>query len=238
MLTDAAKEKMDAEGIDATVAYLKTSDDLVGALDAFDELIRKAYWQDKNLDAVLTLGNAAIAMGVDDIAFSSDSDELADEYVIERKVKTIAYNIASFCWVGWDEPGIEISDDAIEAGLSAAKLNMKLAKILQVDELPMSRAYWMLAASELTQFNFKAAKQGFEIASEMAGSAGSETEQLLSTGFAYLTEILDPEVVDVSTQATQLNVIKMKLRFTQSGASFVDQLETAEAVCRKLVVSS
>ena len=207
-------------------------DAVVEAVDAFDDLLRDAYWKHKDVVAALQIGRAGIRYCQDQAADANDA--IAQKEVIGG-AKTLCYDLASFCWVGWDELGVAISDQAAQAGRDAAKKDLELAERLGVVPMPMSRSLWMHGAYHLTDGEYAQAKQCFESAAEHAQRGGVEAEQFLSEGYAAVAICLDPGTARVDREAhgDTFAAIKGRLIEGEQVQSLVDQLHTAKAVCRR-----
>ncbi|MEK6223007.1 MAG: hypothetical protein N2D54_12245, partial [Chloroflexota bacterium] len=76
-------------------------------------------------------------------AAETDDVGLANEF--KGKAKALNYNLASFSWPGWDEPGfMDIPTDILALGLQAAHENLRLAIELKKEEVRVSRAHWAI----------------------------------------------------------------------------------------------
>ena len=81
---------------------------------------------------------------------------------------------------------MSISAGDMTAGLDAARANLRLADELNKDDLPRSRAYWMLGAQLLAHRRFGGSLAAFGEAARYAGTAGAPGEELLSAGFQIM----------------------------------------------------
>ena len=138
-------------------------DDLIQTLSRADQRMRDLYWKDKDLAA--SLEQAAGALALESAAREAGEEALG-------KVKTISYNVASFAWPGWAEPGIEITQEQAEIGMRAARLNIELGEELARPALPMSRGHWMLGGHLLTVGKSVDAARHFHEAVRLAEEAG------------------------------------------------------------------
>lgn len=221
-MKDEAIKILDAEGVAAALDYLD-SDGFPSPAErvrAFHELMKHTYWQRKNLPATIKIGQAGVALG----------NALADSYPeqsteIRSQVKGIYYDLASFTWPGWDEPGITISADQIQLGLQAAERNLQLAADLNKPPIACCRAYWMLAAQQIATRQYHKAADHFAQAEQSAQQAGASAEQLLSKGFIQVARLLaDP---DNNTPTEKLDEIKTALHALEHGSAFVQQIDDA-----------
>ena len=222
-MKEKAIEFLESQGVDEAVKFLQTgSADLPPAeqIQNFDQVMRHTYWQNKDLPATIQIGKAGVKLG----------QSLADTYPdqtseINSQIKTIQYNLASFTWPGWDEPGIEISLEQVQIGLAASQENLRLAIELKKDAIRLSRAYWMLGGMEMAVKDYANAKEHFAQAEGFAHQAGSQAEALLAQGFEVLTGILaDP---DDETLSKDLEQTKTSLLAEKDGEFFVKQIDDA-----------
>src|ERR1041385_2085048 len=99
-MDDRLKSALDRGDTAATIEVIEGEGAPAHVLGAYHEAIRYAYWERKSIDEVAGLGRAAIDFGID---LSANG---------RAALKPVAYDIASFCWPGWDEPGIVIGERA------------------------------------------------------------------------------------------------------------------------------
>jgi len=222
-MKDKAIEIYVSQGVEAALEYIQAREigvSPVEHLQIFDQLLRHAYWQQKDLPAAIMVGQAGIQLGQ---SLAIAHPEQAGE--IMSQVKGIHYNLASFTWPGWDEPGIEIRPEQVQLGLAAAKENLSLAIELKKDALPLSRAYWMLGGMEIAVKDYGDAKGHFSQAEGLARQAGSEAEALLARGFEFLTGLFTNP--DDTTLSKELEEIKTALLAEEHGEFFVKQIDDA-----------
>lgn len=229
-MKDRAIRLFDSHGVDAAIQFLEAIDETLGIdehVQAFDQVLRNVYWEKKDLAGAIRIGQAGIAQGEQ---LAAEFPEKAEK--IMSQVKAIQYNLASFTWPGWDEPGIEISPEQVQLGLAAARENLRLAIELKKDAMPLSRACWMLGAQEIAVREYSSASDHFHQAEQFAeqavsrGEAGPGSgEALLARGFAQLANLLaqpgDPDI-SAMLEETKINLIAQT-----SGNFFVKQIEDA-----------
>ncbi len=211
----------DHQGTEAVIALIREMPE-AERMAGFDETARHAYWQKKDLPGAVALLQAGIAEG-GRLATAAPSPEGGQ--AIRNVVKMLCYNLASFTWPGWDEPGIVIGDEQVKAGLEAAQANLVLARELHKPPIALSRAYWMLAAQQIAQHAYPKAIENFAQAGKYAEEAGEAAEKLLASGFALAVCLLqDPQ----DRQAEHgLEEITAALRKEKDGEFFVKQIENA-----------
>jgi hypothetical protein len=191
----------------AAIAWIQTEDDPARVLAMFHGAIRHAYGSRKDVGMVAALGDAAFAFGA-----GFDGDPLLG------RVKAIAYDVGSFCWTGWDEPGVTIDEEIADAGARAAAFNLTLAEQLDRPSGPRSAAHWLVGAHELAAGRRDAAARCFEASARYARDAGDVGLELLAEGYAAIAR---GDAPDTSGFAG-----------VEDGDEYVTQLETAARVFR------
>jgi hypothetical protein len=206
----------------AAIDYLNRQTDPAAVLDTYVKLIRHFYWTDKNLPFVVLMARAGIQYGLT-ISDTAAEPELAKQF--KSTAKAIAYDLASFTWPGWAEPGLVIGQTDLAVGLDAAKINLRLAHKLDKGDLPLARAYWMLGGQQLAGGSLSQAETSFSQAEHYAAAAGEEGERLLAQAFGLITTLLaSPDSTDTHIHLAQL---KDRLRHQEHGDQFIDQIDTA-----------
>jgi multidrug efflux pump subunit AcrA (membrane-fusion protein) len=169
--------------------------------------MRDAYWRQRDIDSVVRIAERAL-----------DAAEQADDAALAA-IKAIAYDLASFTWPGWGEPGIRLDAAHRAVGLAAARRNLELARRLERPPLPTSRAHWLLGAHLWAAGDLAAAEAELVDAERLADSAGAVPEALLSRAYReHLAAGADPG----ATLAALARV--------EGGAELVRQVETAQRV--------
>lgn len=206
----------------AVIDYLNRQADPAAVLDTYVRLVRHFYWTDKNLPLVVLLARAGIQYGLTISATAADP-ELAGQF--KSTAKAIAYDLASFTWPGWAEPGLVIGPTDLAIGLDAAKINLRLAHELNKGDLALARAHWMLGGQQLAGGSLSEAQGSFSQAEHYAAAAGAEGERLLAQAFGLITTLLlSPDSINTHAHLTQL---KDSLHHLEHGDQFIDQIDTA-----------
>jgi len=222
-MKDQAIELFESQGVRAAIELLQAGETGLAPaaqVQAFDQVLRHAYWKKKDLPGAIQIGQAGITLGEQLAARFPDK---ASE--IKSQVKAIHYNLASFTWPGWDEPGFEITPEQVQLGLAAARENFRLAIVLKKDALPLSRACWMLGAQEIAVRDYSSAIDHFYQAEQFAAQAEAGGEALLAKGFAELASLL-AKPGDPAISAT-LEDTKTALASQESGEFFIKQIDDA-----------
>ncbi|HLJ56388.1 MAG TPA: hypothetical protein VKT77_15220 [Chthonomonadaceae bacterium] len=181
------------------------------------------YWKVKDLPGSVAALRAAAQHGL--TAAEGDPER---RNALRSEAKGACYDIASFTWPGWDEPGIEISASDIAVGYDAARTNLRLAQELEKGDLPLSRGHWMLAGQALARLSHDEAIEHYGHGARFAEAAGVEAERLLCKGFASLAGLVaHPE--DGGAEARVRSALS-GLASLEGGKFFADQIQAAARV--------
>ena len=211
----------------AAINYLLQQDDPFSATTSFNDLVGHLYWEDKDLVSAIAIGRAGIQYGLSAAVEVEDiNPEAADE--IRLKVRTLAYNVASYAWPGWDEEGISSNTTDVAFGYDAAKLLVRLVEEKESEPIKIARAWWMLGVYQLAVGKNGRARNSFSLSAEFAGKASTRSEQWLAQAFTLLADAQeDPGREGLSIQMSDL---KASLAQEEHGADFVDQVDSATQV--------
>lgn len=210
----------------AGIEFIARRPEVTNPAKTFLDVMRHYYWKLKDLPAAIEFGQAGAHFAL----FSAIRAEASDHdlaHQLRSAAKSLYYDLASFTWPGWDEPGIKISAGDLAIGLDAARANLRLAHELKKGDLPLSRAFWMLAGHEMCTRDYDAARQSYHNAARHAHAAGSKPDELLAAGFVRLTELLEE---DIAGEDAELKAILTRLEPLQDGSMFVQQITTARRV--------
>ena len=114
----------------AAVELLCREGDGLGAAKTFSEAANHFYWKEKDLVSSVAMGRAGVQHALS-AAACCDPGDLPLAFELRGQAKAMAYNIASFTWSGWDEPGIVIGPSDLATGLDAARTNLRLGTELK-----------------------------------------------------------------------------------------------------------
>lgn len=220
-VAERALERAASEGAFGAIAELAVVDDPAESAAAHRAAMKAAYWEHRDL----TLAVAVAYAGTSRLAAMAAHLDGDAAYAARSEAKAMMYDLASFSWPGWDEPGIEISSTDAAAGRAAARSNLVLALELEKPDLAVSRAHWMLGAHLLTAGEHAAATEEFAAAVTNATSAGAEVEADLAAAFRALTA-LAAGTGDEAALAAMLDALSGH----EHGPDFVDQVTTARRV--------
>jgi len=183
------------------------------------------YWKSKDLPNVMAIGLAGVTFSLTR-AVVERHEETAGQ--LRGTAKAIAYNLGSFCWPGWAEPGIEIGKKECAFGFDAARCNLRLAIELKRPSKGMGNAYWLVGAYELANGDFDDAIAAFEKA--QSTFTEDPAMALMAAGYRQLAAHLQS-----GTQNRQsLEAAKTALldEGSEDGKAFAEQLTTVESALR------
>ncbi len=229
-LAEKALELYKTKDSFAAIIFLCELPDPIITLNTLVDLMRHQYWKEKDLVGALAFARAGIQFGLQSaLDFDSSDPDLA--YELRSAAKGFAYNFASFAWIGWDEPGIEITRADHYAGRDSARVNLRLAIELQRGDLPSSRAYWLVGAYHMADGEYNQAIDNFNLGINFAKQANATVDELLNHGYVLVAKMLaTPE--DTSVREDYEN-LKGAFREVEHGEDFIKQLEIAHAVFSK-----
>lgn len=211
------------EGPLGSIAALAAVADTSDAADAYGQAMKSAYWEHHDVALVTAIAYAGAGRL---LALAEEADDPDEAHEAKTAVRGLMYDLASFSWPGWDEPGVSISSDAQAAGLSAARACFALTAELGMEDLARSRAHWMLGAHLLMAAAPVEAGDQFSLAGQAADRAGADAEVSLSSGFAALAALAAGAAGAEDALVSALD----ELRAVDGGDMFVEQVETARRV--------
>lgn len=183
----------------------------------YDELVRDLYWKAKDVAALIVVARGGIHYCLTRMDETTDAP---DRDVFGGFAKKVAYNLASFLWPGWNEPGVSLSSGDIVIGLDAAKLNLRLAAELKRPPERIQEAHWLLGAHLLAVGEPATALREFERASP-------QTRPLFE-GYRLLAQIMLGS--EGAPQMFDNLLVSMRGQHDQDQQSNADQLATAHRV--------
>ena len=224
MKIDIALETIQSEDVFKGIEYLNRQSNPSEVLDAYKEIVKRYYWESKDLANVVMISLAAIQYA--DILQKEAGLGIEETGEIQGKAASIAYNLASYTWPGWMEEGIELSAMEFKIGLEAAKLNLRLLDELKAEHIKLARAYWMTGAHRLTLQDADNAIYCFERSLKYADWADNKEETLLAQGFMVLAQMLQSDDNRASDEKL-LGDLKAKLEDLPDGDAYSQQIDTA-----------
>lgn len=223
MKIDIALDTMKNDDYYKAVEYLSRQSNPLEILDAFKEIVKRLYWESKDMAGVIIFSGAAIQFGQMSIQSASVKEDVIRQ--MKEKSAEIAYNLASFTWPGWNEEGFEISITEQNIGMEAAKTNLRLIEGMDGDNLQLARAYWLTGAHKLTLNDADEAIYFFERSLKYADWADNTEETLLAQGYMIFAQMLQSD--EVGTKDLELlEQLKKKMVELPDGDAYVQQIET------------
>lgn len=191
------------------------------AAKTFLELNKEFYWKRKDLPSSVRAGLAGMQFG---LAAARQFPEQA--YELRSTAKGCAFNVASFTWPGWDEPGFTIGQFEIAIGNDAARTNLRLAEMLQKGHVPIGRAHWLVGAFDLALNKLDSAIREFSVAYDLLRQVDPGPETQMVDGYRELAHHLNGD----AGAKNRLDRILLDLGSAPQGSGLADQLATAERV--------
>jgi hypothetical protein len=221
---DQALDLLSQSDTFAVIEFLDQQEEQLRVAKTYAELVKHIYWKEKNVPDMVALARAGIqyALAAGSTVFKRD---LVLTLLLRSEAKSIAYNLASFTWIGWDEPGIILDKTDQCYGLEAARMNLRLAFELDKGDMRISRGYWMEGAQLMAAAELVKSRESFERATTYAVRAGEKGDELIATGFELLVDKLqDPQALKTKKA---LSGVKDQLLQIEHGQMYVDQIDTA-----------
>ena len=212
----------------AAVEFLNQQPDETAVAAAYRTLQSHSYWITKEMTLMLLVSHAGIQYCLDRGEAAAAAGRMAHAFLLRGEAKALAYDLASFCWPGWDEPGVQLDVAHRSAGGDAARLNLRLALELDKPPLALGRAYWLLAAYLLIERQFGAAAIYFYRAAGYAAVAQETTEELLFMAYAALAaKLTHPQD---KRRGAAFAAARKRIQTIEFGKEFLDQIDTAAKV--------
>lgn len=152
----------------------------LSALRLMNDLGTDLYVEEKDLMGALQWLDTCIQFG---LALSLGLKDTPRKEVL-NEAKAAAYHMAYYCWPGWGDPAIKVSESEKKLGLQMAKLNMTLCHELRKPDIVAARGHWLLGAMIMAFGVYQAAISHFRQGAELAARAGETDEKELCEAFA------------------------------------------------------
>ena len=195
------------------------------AASAFAELARRLYLQ-RRLAQSVAIRRAGIQY-----CLCHPGGDAIQRRSLWQLAKAQAYNLAADTWPGWGEEGIVCTASDLDAGLDAARLNLRLARELELGPMQHSNAYWLLGAHWLARGEYNTAHTEFLRATEQARAAQNADAAQMNAGYTALVGVLrgDPGAEGEFARIVEAlaNVVD-----SEDAPLFAEQLLKARAVLR------
>ena len=195
----------------------------------YQKLVSNLYWKARDLPAVITIGRAGIYYCLTQ-AMTATSAEPMDQ--LRSVAKSLAYDIGSFTWPGWEEPGIDPTPADLAVGMECARLNLRLAIELNKPKDRLSMAHWLIGAHALSIAELDLAEKQFQLAQEVLPIDDPAIKTLGPCNLGYLAIArLCKNGADQAAHA-DLNQILAELAARNSDDSrmYLSQLQSAHRI--------
>jgi len=197
------------------------------AAGLFIDLAGQVFQQDKDLtgSALLSLAGIHYCLSRADGLEETDAELTR---LLRRTAMAIAYNLAANAWPGWAEEGIAIDATARAIGLDAARLNLRLARELEMGLEAEANGLWIVGAQLMASDRLEDAARAFQAAEALYAEAKAEEYRLMAHGYDALTALLSGvEGGEASFEATLSDLRRLD---TEDSRFFADQLAVAREV--------
>jgi hypothetical protein len=222
-LLGQARSILARDGVDALAKFLDAGDPLQ-AMDVYERLQQDLYTEAKDVSRMVAVSRAGIAHGLSRSENASDRNTATS---LRKSAKAIAYNLASYTWPGWNEPGIVISAEDRAHGMEAARLNLRLAEELTDQPRPKAAAHWAVGAHELAAGQYTQAQASFDRAKHEAGMAHETAMELMLEGYELMAQVLaKPDDAGARRKFDDV-VDELKDEGSEQARGYAQQLETA-----------
>lgn len=167
----------DWDGVLKTVSDLPLAEGVKG----LNALMIHFRWEEKNLEGVVRACEMAERFAGD----SADPDVLAG-------LKAVCYNRAAFCWRGWGDADVEVTQELEQGALRYAERNIELARRLGKMGVPLGRAEWLVGAYDWASGDRETASERFSRAAELVAEGEDPLEPLMCRAYALAAAGEDP----------------------------------------------
>jgi hypothetical protein len=193
----------------------------------YKSLIADLYWKARDLPAVVVIGRAGILYCLGQSLSAGISPEAADE--LRSAAKGLAYDIGSFTWPGWEEPGIHPTSEEISLGRECAALNLRLAIELKKPPARISMAHWLVGAHALSANDPEIAEREFQFAQKVLSATDADAKAMEPCNMGYLAIArLCNNPSDAAARASFDQIIaQLQARTDEDARFYLAQLLTA-----------
>lgn len=214
---------LDAEDSYAACRAIEQGRTALEAAELYHAVAQPLYLQRKDVRGMIALSRAGIhlALTAADRVESSDAETARS---LRGQAKTLAYDLGSNLWPGWQDEGIVLTPADLATGLEAARLNLRLAEELDRAALPRCNAHWLLGAHELARGEAATARVQFELAAAQAQSAEKPEYVAMCQGYAAVTDLQRDSMSAAAAAEFDRCVQALREMRTDDAGFFADQL--------------
>jgi hypothetical protein len=215
-----------AGNVSAAVAAITATADTQAALEALEQLCRRAYRDLKNVPAMIALAWEAVGFGLECAAASPDP-ESASGY--KGRARAIAYNAGANCWPGWGD-AVEIQAADIAEGLKLAERSYELVGELGLGDKAIGASLWLVGALQMAAGRLSTAIAQFLRAEEAFQAAQLPVPAAMARGYVALAEKALPESHVRGAESLAAILRSLRSMESQEAQFFADQLLTADRI--------
>jgi hypothetical protein len=211
---------------------LASISDPIEAAAAYAGLAAFLYKTRKDVGGMLDCGHA----GIECLLAAAERKSRTDSALalqLETKAKSLAYNVAANCWPGWDDEGIELKTEQIQAGLALAEQSRELVAKLQLGDRAKGNAHWLVGALQLALGRNGPAAVEFGRARDANDAGGNRVENLMVSGYLAIVDEREPARRDEAVRKLATIIEALENDNSDAGRFFASQLRTAERVLNR-----
>jgi hypothetical protein len=191
----------------------------------YRSLVSDLYWKAHDLPAVVLVGRAGILHCLGRSLAESSPLEPAD--ALRSLAKGLAYDIGSFTWPGWEEPGINPTPEELAFGRDCARLNLRLAIELKKPPDRLSMAHWLLGAHALAAGDADEALGAFETARDVLPATDAASEAMALLNFGYITVARLRKGAAGAGKSFDQTISRLEARNDDDARQYIAQLKAA-----------
>jgi len=190
------------------------------------ELINDLYWKAKDVRAATWLGQLGLHYCLTH-ASGITSEEASG---LRLAAKEMAFNIGSYAWPGWAEPGITITEPVLGIGRDASRLNLRLAMELNRPAKGKSNAHWLIGAYAIVDRQTADAVAHFEQAAAFSEEANDPAAAMMNRTYACLAR-LAADATSADCAASLENALSvLQVSGLEDAKFYAGQIRTAHKV--------
>jgi hypothetical protein len=217
-----ALRQLDAGGIAAVDAHMRVLGPPSLVTATYAALARELYGKRKDVAGMIACARSGIAYALEAASRSANTE---DALALKNAAKTLAYNTGANCWPGWNDEGVVITREHVEAGLSFAETSHCLVQELGLGPKPLATSHWLIGALHLAARRSEQALTAFRSAEAESHAAGNPISALLAKGYGALAET--PKWNRAGTAFTDV-LEQLELDGSKEATGFRNQLLVAE----------
>ncbi len=197
------------------------------AAKVYENAQLQLYWKRKDVAGMIAMSRAGIQHALTARQHAAD---VVDVDALGGSAKTLAYNLASFTWPGWNEDGITLTLSDTAVGLDAARLNLRLAEELDRPNKANANALWLLGAHEIAAEMYHAARKAFTEGQTYAVDSGESSLARMLEGYELLADALENDDSARAQSRFDVFVSRLMKEDSQQCRRYAAQLSTAFSV--------